>query len=61
MVCRSTKSVEAVATDDDDNADSSADDEMTFDQFIGTIGESDTLEVPTVCGWVGSMDSYSVP
>ena len=56
-VCRSAKSVEAVATDDDDNANSSADDEMTFDRFIGTIGESDTLEVPTV---VAGSDPWTV-
>ena len=45
-VCRSTKSVKTITNDED--TDDSADDELTYDRFIGTIEESDTLEVPTV-------------
>ena len=54
---RSTKLVKEVAKDDEDNADSSANDEITFDWFIGTIAESDTLEVLTV---VAGSDPWTV-
>ena len=48
-VCRSSQSVKTV-TEDDENSDDSSDhdDEVDYDRFIGTIEESDTLQVPTV-------------
>jgi len=46
-VCRSTKFLKAVAKDGEDT-DDSTDEELTYDHFIGTIEESDTLQVPTV-------------
>ena len=45
-VCRSTKSVKTITNDEDTH--DSADDELTYDWFIGTIEESNTLEAPTV-------------
>ena len=48
-VCQSSQSVKTVTKDDENSDDSSDhDDEVDYDRFIGTIEESDTLQVPTV-------------
>jgi len=46
-VCRSSKAIKVVANDDEDT-DDSIESEVTYDRFMGTIEESDTLQVPTV-------------
>ena len=52
--------VKAVARENE-SSDDSSEYEVDYDQFIGTIEESDTLHIPAINTWIRSLENYSDP